>query len=136
MKQTLFLFALSLVLACAASSAAGRGPLAAGSWGGAHIRLDVADDGTATLELDCAHGAITAPIVPDTQGAFRAAGTYVREHGGPVRQGEEDAGRPAVYGGTVDGERLTLTITLAEPQEEVGRFELERGRAVRLMKCL
>ena len=136
MSQVLSILALSTLLACAASSAAGRGPLAAGAWGGPHIRLDVAEDGTAAVELDCAHGTVGEPIVPDSSGAFRAAGTYVREHGGPVREGEEDAGSPAVYAGTVDGTRLTLTITLAGSKEEVGRFELERGRAVRLMKCL
>jgi len=136
MNQILSILALSTLLACAVSSAAGRGPLAAGAWGGPHIRLDVAEDGTAAVELDCAHGTVSEPIVPDGTGAFRAAGTYAREHGGPVREGEASTDRPAVYAGTVDGAKLTLTITLAVSQEEVGRFELERGRTPRLTKCL
>lgn len=136
MSRILAILALSTLLACTASSAAGRGPLAAGVWGGPHIRLDVAEDGTAVVELDCAHGTVSEPIVPDGSGAFRAAGIYAQERPGPVREGQEDAGRPAVYAGKVDGGKLTLTITLAGSQEEVGRFELERGRTPRLTKCM
>lgn len=126
--------AFSLLLACA-TSAAERGRLKAGSWGGPHIRLDVAEDGTAAVELDCAHGTIAAEIVPDRQGAFQAEGRYVREGPGPVREGQGEEGVPARYAGKVDGARLTLTITLAGSDEEVGTFELTYGRTPRLTKC-
>src|SRR5690242_572456 len=90
---------LTSLLSCTTSSATDRSRLAAGVWGGPHIRLDVAEDGTATVELDCAHGSTTEPIVPDGKGDFRAAGTYVQESHGPIREGRENAGRPAVYAG-------------------------------------
>ena len=56
-----------------------------------------------------------------------------KEHGGPVREGEEDA-RPARYSGRVQGQAMTLTISVAG--ETLGPFELERGRTPRLTKCL
>lgn len=132
------ILALSALLACA-TSAAERGRLKAGSWGGPHIRLDVAEDGTAAVELDCAHGTVgttAAPIVPDGAGAFLAEGRYVREGPGPEREGADQEGVPAVYAGRVDGGKLTLTITLASSDEEVGTFELTHGRTPRLTKCL
>jgi hypothetical protein len=135
-RATLCLFALSALLSCTFSSAADRGRLAAGVWGGPHIRLDVAEDGTAAVELDCAHGATTEPVVPDGKGAFRAAGTYAPEHAGPIREGEESTGRPAVYAGRIEGGQMTLTMTLTGSGEELGPFELTQGKTPRLTKCL
>jgi hypothetical protein len=128
--------ALAALLSCVSASSADRGRLAAGVWGGPHIRLDVADDGTAAVELDCAHGSTAEPIVPDGKGAFRAAGRYVQEHFGPVREGQEDAGRPAVYAGKAEGGKMTLTITLTGSEEELGPFELTHGKTPRLTKCM
>jgi hypothetical protein len=130
--------ALSVLLACA-SAAAERGRLKAGSWGGPHIRLDVAEDGTAAVELDCAHGVIgtsAAPVALDSQGGFRAEGRYVREGPGPVREGADQEGVPARYAGKVAGGKLTLTITLEGSDEEIGAFELTYGRTPRLTKCM
>lgn len=127
--------ALSALLACA-SAAAERGRLAAGVWGGPHIRLDVAEDATAAVEFDCAHGTLAEPVVPDGAGAFRVAGRYVAERPGPVREGEEGEGVPAVYAGKVQGKSLTLTITLTGSGEELGPFELTQGRTPRLTKCM
>ena len=135
-RATLWIFALSALLSCTSSSATDRGRLAAGAWGGPHIRLDVAADGTAAVELDCAHGSTTEPIVLDGQGAFRAAGTYVQERHGPVREGQEDPGRPAVYAGKAEGGQMTLTITLTGSEEELGTFELTHGKTPRLTKCM
>jgi hypothetical protein len=135
-RATLWIFALSTLLSCVSASSADRGRLAAGVWGGPHIRLDVADDGTAAVELDCAHGATTEPIVPDPQGAFRAAGTYAQERHGPVREGQENTGRPAVYTGKIAGDQMTLTITLTGSEEELGSFELTHGKTPRLTKCM
>lgn len=135
-RATLWIFALSALLSCTSSSAADRGRLASGVWGGPHIRLDVAEDGTSVVELDCAHGTVTEPVVLDRGGAFRAAGTYERERPGPVREGQEDAGRPAVYAGKAEGGKMTLTITLTGSGEELGPFELTHGKTPRLTKCM
>jgi hypothetical protein len=106
--------------------------LTLGTWGGPHIEMTVGPEG-ATIEMDCAHGAIREPIAVGRDGRFRAAGTFAAEHGGPVREGEEE-GRPAVYEGRVVGKKLTLVIKVAE--EEVGAFELTHGRSSRITKCL
>lgn len=137
-RTLLWTLALSALLACA-SAAAERGRLAAGVWGGPHIRLDVLDGAeavAATLEFDCAHGSITEPIVPDGSGVFKVAGRFVRERPGPVRKEDTGEGVPAVYAGKVDGKSLTLTITLTGSGEELGPFELIQGKTPRLTKCM
>jgi hypothetical protein len=137
MRRTLACtLALSALLSCVSSSSAERGRLAAGVWGGPHIRLDVAADGTAAVELDCAHGSTAGPVVPDGKGAFRVEGRYVPERHGPVREGQEDASRPAVYAGQAEGGTMTLTITLTDSGEELGPFELTHGKTPRLTKCM
>ena len=112
---------------------AGSSPLAEGVWGGPHIQLTVDAEGGATVEMDCAHGTLKGPVAVGKDGRFHTAGTYAAEHGGPVREGEEE-GRPAVYEGRLAGKSLTLVIKVGE--EEVGTFELTHGRGARLTKCL
>lgn len=106
--------------------------LAHGTWGGSHIEMTVGPDG-ATFEMDCAHGAIREPVSVGKDGRFRASGTYAPEHGGPVREGDEE-GRPAVYEGRVEGKTMTLVIRVGE--EEIGTYELTQGRSGRIRKCL
>src|SRR5687768_2198894 len=105
---------LCLVLLAGCGSAAGgeERALPPGTWGGDHILLDVAVGG-ATVELDCAHGAVEEAIRLDSEGRFDVAGTYVQERGGPVREGGEDA-RPARYAGRVEGKTMTLTIAVGD----------------------
>ena len=103
-------------------------------WGGTGIQMTVDPKG-AVLDLDCAHGAIEGPIAVGSDGRFRASGTYAVEHAGPVREEDENGGRPAVYEGRVEGKKLTLVITLADGKE-VGTFELTQDRAGRVMKCM
>ena len=110
------------------------GRLAEGTWGGSHAELTVSREG-ATLELDCAHGAVGEPITVGRDGRFRVSGTFAAERGGPVREGGEPEARPAVYSGRLEGETLTLVITL-DGGEEAGTFQLTRGRSGRIRKCL
>ena len=120
-------------IGCAAASAAKSGALTGGV-GGQHIGLEATAEG-ARIEYDCAHGTIQGPIVPGRDGRFEATGTHAAEHGGPVREGETEEGRPARYRGELKGDTLTLTVTL-DSGEEAGTFTLRRGAAPRLMKCL
>jgi hypothetical protein len=121
--------------ACGPSWAAREGDrLAEGTWGGPHAELTVRPDG-ATLELDCAHGTLGEPVAVGRDGRFRVSGTFTAERGGPVREGAEPEARPAVYSGRLEGETLTLVITL-EGGEEVGTFQLAHGRSGRITKCL
>ena len=113
---------------------AGSSPLAEGIWGGPSIQMTVGPEGAA-LDFDCAHGAIDGPVAVGSDGRFRASGTYAVEHAGPVREEDENGGRPAVYEGRVEGKKLTLVITLADGKE-AGTFELAHGRSGRVMKCM
>jgi len=124
----------AISLGCAVASPVKEGALT-GSWGGLHIGLELTAK-SGTLEYDCAHGTIDGPVVPDREGRFEAAGTHTAEHHGPIREGEQSTSRPARYRGTVAGDTLTLTVTLADSKEEIGTFTLSRGAAPRITHCL
>lgn len=106
-----------------------------GEWGGTHIGLIASDTG-AVIEYDCAHGSIAEAIRVDGDGRFEALGEHVREHGGPIREGETLPRFPARYSGRVEGRRMQLTVTLTETGEKIGIFNLERGAPPQVFKCL
>ena len=108
--------------------------LAAGVWGGEHLRMDVSGRG-ASLDFDCASGTIDRPIVLDGGGAFDVKGTYMPQHAGPVLRDEEANARPVRYVGRVKGDVLTLTIVAADNGDRLGEFTLTRGSEGRVMKC-
>ncbi|HKO34999.1 MAG TPA: hypothetical protein VJV21_00875 [Pyrinomonadaceae bacterium] len=105
-----------------------------GTWGGQGIAMEVTDAG-ATIEYDCAHGRITERIAPGGDGKFEAKGVFVRERGGPQRQGEDNE-EPAAYAGSIKDEMMTLTAKLAQTNESVGTFTLTQGKTGRIRKCL
>lgn len=107
--------------------------LAAGEWGGQHVRVEVSDEG-ARLEFDAARGVIPRPVVLDGAGRFSARGTYTAERGGPQREGEEPEPQPAVYSGAVRGKEMTLNVTLTETKEERGPYTLTYGSRGRVWK--
>jgi hypothetical protein len=105
-----------------------------GAWGGEHISLEVTGGG-ANVEFDCGRAVITHTLKLDRRGRFDVAGTYYEERGGPARQGARDAGRPARFAGRVRGNEMSLTVTLTDEKELIGRFVLGRGREPSLVKC-
>jgi hypothetical protein len=107
----------------------------AGVWGGDHVAMTVADAAT-HLEFDCAHGDIPGAIRVDSRGRFQVAGAFVREHGGPIRQGEVPDSHPATYSGSVTAATMVLTIRLDDSREVMGTFTLVRGSSGRVLKCL
>ena len=105
-----------------------------GTWGGEHAALTVtATD--ATIEFDCAHGALPAPIAI-TAGAFDANGDYFPEHGGPIRIDEPTVRQPARYGGSITGRTMTLRVRVIETAQDVGTYTLTLGTSGRVFKCL
>ena len=118
---------------------AGRGTMtekvATGMWGGEHIALQVKEN-NASIEFDCARSTIDQQLLTDAGGHFDATGVYIREHGGPVRQGEEPDTHPVHYVGRIDGKRMTMTVTLTDSNRTIGTFELELGREPMVTKCL
>jgi hypothetical protein len=101
-------------------------------WGGEHFILRVSKKG-AEAEFDCARGQVTHLITLDKHGDFDVRGTFTPAHGGPVRQDENAPPTPAHYSGHVDGDTMSLTVTLA--REKVGTFMLPRGSRPNLRKC-
>jgi len=125
---------LLAVVAMAGRAQAGENRLAAGTWGGQHLRLQVEDKGAVSLDFDCATGSIEKAPVLDAKGSFDVEGRLQREHGGPVRKDEETSGVPVRYKGTVQGKVLTLTIVPAQGDPD-GPYTLEHGSDGRIFKC-
>jgi hypothetical protein len=106
-----------------------------GQWGGDHVSLTVSATG-ASLEFDCAHGTVEEPPLLDSQGQFNLRGVYVREHGGPVREGEPEDRHPALYFGQLEGSRVALSIRLTDDGMQIGPYAAQLGQQPRLFKCL
>ena len=104
----------------------------AGIWGGEHIHIEVGTK-SATIEYDCAHGRIDGPLAVDGDGRFSLRGTHTAERGGPVRAGEPERSQPATYSGSIRGEKMTLTLKVANGEDET--FTLEKGKQGELFKC-
>jgi hypothetical protein len=102
-------------------------------WGGAHVELEVTDEG-ATLEFDCASGTITKPIQLDAQGNFKITGTFVRERPGPVMR-DGPAPAPATYSGSIQNGTMKLSIASGAQNEAQGEYVLVQGKPGRVMKC-
>ena len=109
--------------------------LAIGIWGGEHIQMQVTESG-AQIEYDCAHGSVDEPLALDREGRLDVKGTHVRERGGPVRRGDKPDSHPARYTGRVEGQTMTLTVTLTDSDESAGTFTLTQGEQGRIRKCL
>ena len=90
----------------------------------------------AHVELDCAHGDIPSAPRTDARNEFSVAGTFTREHGGPVREGEVPDTRPALYAGSVRSSKMAMTIRLPETNDLIGSFDLTEGVTGRIVKCL
>jgi hypothetical protein len=103
-------------------------------WGGEHVRLVITGN-RAEVEFDCAHGEIKGAVKAGPHGRFDLPGTFVRERGGPVRSDESESGEPARYSGTIEGDKMSLTITLSNNNEKLEDFSLTRGNEGQLFKC-
>lgn len=125
-----FLFAPSFL-----SAASNRKRAQEGTWGGLHIEMNVTRNG-ATLRYDCAEGSIDEPLVLDRRGQFKARGKHKASHPGPIRENEADNSVAAIYTGKVVGNRMTLTVRLANSNETVDTFELVFGQGGRIRRCL
>ena len=106
-----------------------------GVWGGQHMGLWV-ERGGARVEYDCANGTIDQPLILDMHGRFNVKGTHFKEHGGPVRVGEQNKGQPVRYTGSLFATTLTITVTLTDTQQIIGTFHLKHNQEPRLVKCL
>jgi hypothetical protein len=128
------MFGASALYGCTTSSVRSQdGSPITGPWGGVHVGLMLTET-NGTISYDCAHGGLSAPVVPDGVGHFDVGGVHVREHGGPIRVGEIPDSVPARYVGQVRGDRMTLRVVVGP--DTLGPFELQLGVAPRLFRCL
>jgi len=118
-----------------ACGSVGPSPLAMGVWGGDHIAMTITES-SVHVELDCAHGDVPGAISIDARNQFDVVGTFVREHGGPVREGEVLDTRPARYTGSLTSSGMTLTIQQTDTSQVIGTFVLVQGAQGRILKCL
>ena len=127
------LLAAFLCVACDATSTSPT-TVDEGLWGGDHVTMTVAATST-HLEFDCAHGDIPG-VLSVNHGDLAANGTFVREHGGPIRVDDQTDEHPALYSGQVSSGKMKLSIRLTDSGEVVGSFDLVQGAAGRVFKCL
>jgi hypothetical protein len=127
--------ALTLVAACSVIVSGPNVFIVIGSWGGEHLRFELEETG-GTLEYDCAYGTVDAGWTLSDDGEFEGSGEHVIEHGGPVQDGEILPARPASYSGTIQDDRMSLTVTLSDSAQVVGTFELVRGSDGQVLRCL
>ena len=131
-----WVLAVAIVSSVACGTSLGpSSPLPTGGWGGDHVSMIVGES-SVHIELDCAHADITGVLLIDARGQFNATGTFVREHGGPIRLGEPPDSHPASFAGSVTSTIMALTIRLTDTDDVIGNFTLARGTAGRVVKCL
>ena len=137
MKRQFFHLVLALLMMMAipwiAAQAQDNGA-SSESWGGRGVTMTMSAQG-ATLEFDCAHGAILQAIKPNAEGEFSAAGTYTPEMGGPVRKDNPPRDLPATYKGTIHGDAMELEVLLNDKNMAPPSMTLTRGSLGRLHKC-
>jgi hypothetical protein len=134
-RHALVLGAIVVAFWACGSGPTGPSTPLTGVWGGDHISLTVAD-ARSHVELDCAHGSIPDPLIVNIRHEFNATGTFVREHGGPIRVDQLPDSHPAIYFGSVTVTTMVLTVQLTDTNEVIGSFTLVRDSPGRVVKCL
>ena len=129
-----FSVVLALTAQCSGGTPSPTGiRVVTGDWSGPHVALALTAVG-GSVEYDCAHGGLAAPVSIDRDGYFELAGVHVRERGGPVRIDERPDSVPARYSGRVVGTRMTLRVYAG--LDTLGPYELWRDAGRQLFKCL
>jgi hypothetical protein len=96
-----------------------------GVWSGDQLTMIVTDTATHG-EFGC-DGNITGALTLDRQGRFDSTGTYVREHGSPIRPGEMLDTGPATYAASVSANAMTVMIRSKDTGDLIGTFTLALG---------
>jgi len=131
-KRAAVVVVLMLLMISATAKIQKMKRISTGMWGGQHISLKVGAK-SATIEYDCANGVIDGPLTVDANGHFNLRGTHRMERGGPIRADASAKGQPATYTGSIEGDKMTFTLKLADSEPET--FTLEKGKEGELVKC-
>jgi hypothetical protein len=133
-KSSIYLVVIAGIALMAGFGSSQNKHITSGIWGGEHIQLEVSSN-SATVEFDCAHGSIEGPLATDANGEFSWKGRFAPEHGGPIRNNEEDSSAPATYSGSINEQTMRLTVRLDNQKEPLDTFVLTYGKESRLRKC-
>jgi len=105
-----------------------------GDWGGPQVRLHLGEAG-GRLDMSCASASIDTPVRPDAAGRFGATGRYESFTGGPTRADAPPSMVVAHFDGHVEGNSLHLSVR-QHGVKTAENFTLERGRRVKLIRCM
>jgi hypothetical protein len=123
------LLLLPLALGCFSPTA----PDALGAWGGQEASLVLTAAG-GTISYACGAGTIDSAWTLSGDGRLEATGQHFFG-GGPVPpQGRPP--HPARYDGVVEGNALTITVTLTDLNQTLGPFHLVRGGPAVMEQCV
>ena len=111
---------LAMVAGCLSSTA----PVVVGAWGGTEASLAL-DRSGGELNYLCGNGTVDSTWTLSKSGAFAASGAHFFGGGPDPVQGRP--AHPARYSGQVNGDLLTLTVTVLDLNEKLGPFTLVRG---------
>lgn len=101
-----------------------------GTWGGDDAGL-IAAEKSAHIHVGCTLGDTDAPIRPNADGSFEASGTY-NVDAYPIDRGII---HPATFSGRVDGDQLTLRVTLTDTVRVIGPVILLKGKEPKMGPC-
>jgi hypothetical protein len=101
-----------------------------GTWGGDNAGL-IASDTSAHVHIGCTLGDTDSPIHPLADGSFEAAGKY-NVDAYPVDRG---IFHPARFFGRIDGNRMTLSVTLTDNGRLLGPVTLTYGKEPKMGPC-
>jgi hypothetical protein len=101
-----------------------------GTWGGEDAGL-IASDTSAHVHIGCTLGDTDSPIHPLANGSFEASGKY-NVDAYPIDRGIL---HPARFAGRIDGDKMTLTVTLTDNGRQMGPVTLTRGKEPKMGPC-
>ncbi len=127
---------VTVVLAAACGSSFEPGIALTGRWGGKDLVADLTASG-GTLDLTCGFGELSAPLVPDVNCRVSADGYTITEGGVPPPPNYVPEHRPVHVSGQVDGDRLTLFVSMlgVAYTDAPPRYDLKRGSAGNVLVC-
>jgi hypothetical protein len=131
LRALVVLSAILAVPACSSSVSGPRGRLAAGSWGGERIGVDVETARVAFL-FDCAGGLVDHPIDLDAAGNFDALGTFT---GGGNARDADHSPHVVRYTGHATPTHLHVTRTLLDGSLPPQTFDAVRGGPRQIIAC-
>ena len=102
-------------------------------WGGDHVELRLSD-ASGEVSFDCASGHIAEHLIQNSLGRFSVQGTYTPQHSGPTRD-DVDLTVPATYEGTIQSDRMVLTVIVGRRRETIGSYTLVKGQSGSVHAC-